>query len=191
MLMKVISVKLENDIFYYFQLKRKGVWYNKFLGRSIPKSISKLETNFKEEINKGVYDIKINLVEVLEKLQQEYSYLPEEELVKLAKEFKIPLIDLYSVATFYSYFKLNKPPKYLIRVCDGTACHVQGSPKIIEYLEKSTGLKPGQISSDNKFEIETVRCLGLCASAPLMTINGKVYTKLSLDETKKIIGDLE
>ena len=191
--MGVLEIKIGGDVFYYIQTKKKGVYYNKFIGKDLPKdsSIPKFKTTLLKEISSGNYDIKHNTVELLEVLQDKYSYLPKDELVKLSKELKIPLIDLYGVATFYSYFKLNKPCKYLIRVCDGTACHVQGSPKIIDYLEKTLGIKPGEISSDNLFEIETVRCLGLCASAPLMVVNDKVYTKLDLTQTKTILEELK
>lgn len=133
--------------------------------------------------------VKVNLIEELQKLQDKFGYLPENELKKLSKKYDIPGVDIYGVATFYSQFKLKKPAKYIISVCEGTACHVRGSENLLNELKNVLKISPGQTTPDCLFSIEIVRCLGLCASAPVMTVNDKVYSNVTKEKVNKIIEE--
>ena len=128
-----------------------------------------------------------NVVELLQFVQAKHQYLPQEELLRLSKELGVPGVDLYGVGTFYSMFSLTRPAKHKIRICDGTACHVRGSPKLIETLKKELGVGPGEVTPDGIFSFELVRCLGLCASAPLMMVDEQLYPKLDDSRIKEIV----
>ncbi len=134
---------------------------------------------------------KENLMNLLLQIQEKYNYLPKEKLIELSKSKNIPGVDIYGIATFYAQFKLEKPGKYKISICRGTACHVKNSGSIIEYLEEYLNLKIGQTSEDGKFTLETVNCIGACAKAPAMMINGEVYGELTKEKVKKIIDGLQ
>ena len=104
---------------------------------------------------------------------------------------EVPLTDLVGVATFYSQFKFKKPGKYQISVCNGTACHVKGSPALMKQIQDVLKLKPGQTSKDMKFSLESVNCIGACARAPAMMINGVVYGELDKNKMIKIVSGLK
>ena len=190
-MVEVRELLISSFTYYYIQIIKNGVVYNKVIGKTKPKDASKAKLALEKEIKLGKYDFKANAVAILEDIQHKYNYLPESELIKVSKGLNIPAVDVYGVATFYSFFSLSLPAKHVIKVCDGTACHVRGSPKIINFLEKSLGISPGETTSDNLFTIETVRCLGLCASAPLMTVDGVLHPKLTLESTKNILGEIK
>lgn len=99
------------------------------------------------------------------------------------------MTDIYGVATFYSQFKLERPAKYKIYICDGTACHVRKSTELINELKNILNIEVGKTTSDGLFVIDTVRCLGLCASAPVIKINEKIYAKVKKEELKNIINE--
>lgn len=132
----------------------------------------------------------LNVVQLLEEIQEEHGYLPEEELRRLSSEMGINATDIYGVGTFYSFFTFDKPAKFVIKVCDGTACHVRGSHGLMDVVKSKLGIGAGQKTKDNIFALEVVRCLGICASAPLMTINDKLYCKLKKDDVKNILDEL-
>jgi NADH-quinone oxidoreductase subunit E len=132
-----------------------------------------------------------NLISILQSIQDKYGYIPEEEAREIAKQLDVPLVRLWGVATFYSQFKFTKRGKYVIMVCNGTACHVNHSIEIIEYMKELLEVKEGETTKDGKFTLEIVNCIGACARAPAMMINGTVYGKLTVDAVKKIIMDLK
>jgi len=123
------------------------------------------------------------LVGVLQEIQSEYNYLPKEALVRITEKLDIPLSQTYSLATFYKTFSLKPRGKFLISVCMGTACHVRGAEKILDEIQRTLKIKPGQTSEDLQFTLETVNCLGACALGPLMVINGEYYGSMT---TKKV-----
>jgi len=125
----------------------------------------------------------------LQSIQKTHDFLPENELKKLSKKKNIPLTDIYGVATFYSQFKLEKPAKNKILVCDGTACHVRKSIDLVEELKKILKTDLKKPTDDGLFVIDTVRCLGLCASAPVIKINDKVYPKVNKNDLLEIIQE--
>ncbi len=128
------------------------------------------------------------LIPILQAVQEEYRYLPEEVLEFIASSLKIPTARVYGVATFYAQFRFKPSGKNVIRVCRGTACHVRGSKGVLEAIERELGIKNGDVTPDLKFSLETVACLGTCFLAPVMMINDRYYGKLT---TKTIQGILK
>lgn len=128
------------------------------------------------------------LMPVMQQAQDLYGYLPVEVQTMIAEGLDIPLEHIYGVATFYSQFTLNPKGKYQISVCLGTACYVKGAGSIIDKLSEKLGIEPGGITPDGKFSLEACRCLGACGLAPVMTINGVVYGKLTVDQLDEILA---
>jgi NADH-quinone oxidoreductase subunit E len=128
------------------------------------------------------------LIMILHEIQNQYGYIPEDVSIKLANLLDIPLARIYEVITFYHYFKLNPPGKYKISVCMGTACYLKGAPNLIDELKELLNIEEGETTKDGLFQLESVRCLGCCGLAPVMTINDKVYGNLKKDDLHDIIG---
>ncbi len=153
---------------------------------------SRVERNFErlqEVIAKHQGQVS-HLIPILQEVQEEYRYLPEEVLTYIATAMKISPSAVYGVATFYSQFSLLPKGKYVIRVCDGTACHVRGSEPVRFALEKKVGLKAGQITTaDMQFTVETVACLGACGFAPVVTVNDHLVYGQMTPESVNIIID--
>jgi NADH:ubiquinone oxidoreductase subunit E len=135
--------------------------------------------------------LELNVVARLQDIQAKNGYLPSDELTRLSKEFGIPGVDIYGVATFYNQFKLTQPAKYIISVCRGTACHVKNSALILDYLEKTLNIKAGESTKDGLITLEIVRCIGACAKAPAIMINDTVYGNVNNDKIKEIIKNLK
>lgn len=134
---------------------------------------------------------KSHLIAVLQEIQNEYKYLPEDVLNYVAEKLEINLSKIFSVATFYENFSLVPKGKYIIKVCDGTACHVRKSIPILTAMRKELGLSESKHTTDDKlFTVETVSCLGACGLAPVITINDKVHAKMTPDSTIEIIKTL-
>lgn len=132
-----------------------------------------------------------NLIAILQDVQKEYRYLPEEILTYVATIMDIPLSHIYGVATFYSQFSLSPKGKYEVRICDGTACHVRGSSLLLDALRKKLGLTAEKMTTDDLlFSLETVSCLGACGLAPVVVINEKVYPQMTPEKINKVIDDI-
>lgn len=127
---------------------------------------------------------------MLQDTQKTYNYLPREALEHLAKRLDLSLGEVYRLATFFAAFSLEPKGDYVIKVCLGTACHVQGGPRILEQLERDLGIKAGQTTADGKFSVEEVRCLGACALAPVILVNEEVHGKMSGAAASKLIEEL-
>ena len=127
---------------------------------------------------------------ILQDVQREYNFLPREALELVAQRLNVPVGHIYQMATFFKAFSLKPKGEYVIKVCLGTACHVQGGPHILEELEHDLNLKSGQTSPDGKFSVEAVRCLGACALAPIVVVNEEVYGKMSTAAVSKLAGEL-
>ena len=119
------------------------------------------------------------VIPILQHVQEVYGYLPKEILQEISKRTGIPVSRLIGVATFYAQFRLNRRGKHLIRVCDGTACHVRGAAKCIEAVEKQLGVPAGGTSDDYEYTMEIVYCLGSCGLAPVAVVDEKVYGRLT------------
>ena len=124
---------------------------------------------------------------ILQEAQEIYGYLPIEVQKIIARETGTPLEEIYGIVTFYAQFKLNPNGKYAISVCLGTACYVKGSGELLDEISKELGVENGGISPDGKYSLEASRCIGACGLAPVLTINGDVYGRLT---TKDIPGIL-
>ncbi len=132
-----------------------------------------------------------NLIMVLHRVQEDYGYIPREVALELSKKLAIPLAKIYGVLTFYHLFKLKKPGKYQISVCMGTACYLKGGEDIIQGLEELLDLPVNGITADEQFSLEAVRCVGCCGLAPVMTINGEVFGRLTKKELPEIIAKFQ
>ncbi|MFW5712844.1 MAG: NADH-quinone oxidoreductase subunit NuoE [Spirochaetota bacterium] len=129
-----------------------------------------------------------NLIMILHRVQEEFGYIPREAAKKVAKILNVPLAKIYGVVTFYHYFKLNKPGKYNIQVCMGTACYLKGGEDILNELESVLGIGVNQVTSDGQFSIEAVRCVGACGLAPVLIVGEDVYGKLTKDRLPEILA---
>ncbi len=132
-----------------------------------------------------------SLIPIIQDIQSEYRYLPPELLKYVAKKIEITEAKAYSVATFYENFSFDQKGKYVIKVCDGTACHVRKSIPILERLYADLGLSKNKVTTDDMlFTIETVSCLGACGLAPVLTVNDKVYPSMTPDAASALIEEL-
>jgi NADH-quinone oxidoreductase subunit E len=131
-----------------------------------------------------------NMIPLLQGAQTIYGYIPNAVFEKLASETGLSLSDMYGVATFYAQFRLNPVGKYIIKVCHGTACHVQNATKISEALVESLKVPDGGTTEDRLFTLESVACLGCCSLAPVMMVQNNTYGKLTGAEAVRIIKDI-
>lgn len=131
------------------------------------------------------------LIPILQGVQEQYNYLPEDLLLYLAGAIGVSAANVYGVATFYENFSMEPKGKYLIKVCDGTACHVKRSTEILDALQAELGIsKEKRTTDDMLFTVETVACVGACGLAPVITINGKVYSKVTPESVVNVIKSL-
>lgn len=133
-------------------------------------------------------DEKGALMAVLHKAQDLFGYLPIEIQKMISDELKIPLSEIYGVATFYSQFSLIPKGKYKIGVCLGTACYVKGAQEVLNKVEEILGIGVGETTPDGKFSIDDTRCLGACGLAPVMVINDDVYGRLKASDVEEILN---
>ncbi|AQQ71610.1 NADP-reducing hydrogenase subunit HndA [Limihaloglobus sulfuriphilus] len=131
------------------------------------------------------------LIPILHEVQREFRYLPEDVLAYIATALKLPPAKVYGVASFYSHFALEPKGKYVVHICDGTACHVKGSMNIYDALcEKLNVSEEKSTTEDMQFTVETVSCIGACGMAPVISINGKVYGQVTAEKAVEIIDEL-
>ncbi len=132
-----------------------------------------------------------SLIPVLQGTQDIYGYIPEQAFLEISKKLGYKLSSLYGVVTFYAQFRLNPVGKHIIKVCHGTACHVQNAKKITEILQDTLKVSDGETTEDKLFTLESVACLGCCSLAPVMMIGDETYGKLTEKSTKKIIREIK
>ena len=132
---------------------------------------------------------KTPLMMILSDIQKEYGYIPLEVQEIVSQRTGVSVADIYGVVTCYSFFSLQPKGKYVIGVCLGTACYVKGAQQIIDKFSEIIGIKPGETSQDGLFTLDALRCIGACGIAPAVTINGKVYPKLTVDAVPKIVNE--
>ncbi len=144
-----------------------------------------------DEVLEKYENKKSALIAVLQEIQNEYKYLPEDMLEYISRKMDITPSKIFSVATFYENFSLEPKGKYIIKICDGTACHVRKSIPILNALRKELKLSDGKHSTDDMlFTLETVSCLGACGLAPVITINDKVYAKMTPEAALEVINGI-
>lgn len=131
------------------------------------------------------------LIQLLLDIQQELSWIPKEAIIRISQRLNIPCSQIYRIASFYSVLSLEPIGRHLIRVCEGTACYVRGSPRILDFLQTKLNVKSGETTSDNKFTLETVNCLGCCALGPVIEIDKKYFGKLNSSKIEKLLANYE
>lgn len=131
------------------------------------------------------------LMPVLQDVNAAYHYLPEKILRYVAKELDLHLSQVFQVATFYNAFSLQPRGKYVVRVCIGTSCHVRGSGRLLDNLQSTLGIAPGETTENRLFTLETVRCLGCCALSPVVVVGKKTYGRLRPDALPKLLASCE
>jgi len=130
---------------------------------------------------------KSQLVSILQDIQTEYNYLPREALEKLSKKMDIPQSQIYSMATFFRAFSLKKRGKHIVNVCLGTACHVRGAELIVESLERQLGIGRGQTTQNLNYTLESVNCMGCCATGPVVKIGEEYFGHMTNDKVEPML----
>lgn len=131
-----------------------------------------------------------NLITILQKAQSIYGYLPKDVMYYVAENVGVTPADVMGVATFYSQFRLTPIGKYLIMSCQGTACHVNGSERVLSAITEYLGIESGETTSDGLFTLEEVACLGCCSLAPVIMINGEAYGNLTPDSAVEVLKNI-
>ncbi|MGI5917692.1 MAG: NADH-quinone oxidoreductase subunit NuoE [Anaerolineae bacterium] len=131
------------------------------------------------------------IIPVLQATQEIYGYLPSDAMRYLSRKLRVPLSQLYGVATFYAQFYLQRRGRHVIRICDGTACHVLGAAQIVNALEKDLGIKAGETTDDYRVTLEVVFCLGSCGLAPIAVLDDQVVGRLTPQKAVGLVRELE
>ena len=157
-------------------------------------TVSEKKVDFKkvEEIINAYGAKKSNLIAILQKVQEEFRYLPEEAMTYIGTKIEgLSPATVYGVATFYAQFSLEPKGKYEVKCCDGTACHVRGSMPVLNAIKARLDLKDGAFTTaDGLFSVETVSCLGACGLAPVVVINEKVYPQMTSDAIRVVLDTI-
>jgi len=130
---------------------------------------------------------KERIIQILNDIQKIHNYLPKETLEYASQHLRMPLSDIYSIATFYSAFSLEPRGKHLVTVCMGTACHVRGAPAVLSRLEDKLGIKSGATTQDDQFTLKTVNCLGACALAPIVVVDEEYHGQTTVNKVDKLL----
>lgn len=130
-----------------------------------------------------------SIIQILQDIEVEYNYLPKEVLEFISKKLQLPLSKIYSIATFFAAFSLNPRGRHLVTVCMGTACHVRGAPTVLQRIQDRLCINPGCTTKDNQFTLETVNCLGACALAPIVVVDGKYHGQTTIQKVDAILRD--
>ena len=145
-----------------------------------------------EKVDKIISDSKTDqkeLIHILHALQSEYGYIPPESISVISKRLNISESEIFGVLTFYNAFSLTPKGEHVMTVCMGTACHVRGGSQIVEELERKLDVKVGETTSDDKFTLETVNCIGCCAIGPVVVVDKKYYSNITLNKIDSILKE--
>lgn len=129
------------------------------------------------------------LIPIMQKVQEDFGYLPKESMDSIANFACVPVSKAYGVATFYTMFRFKPIGKKHVCVCRGTACHVRGADQILDQIKRDLKLEEGETSEDGEYSLETVACIGCCALAPVMVVNDKVHGRLTPQKTSKVLKE--
>jgi len=149
----------------------------------LDKFIDGLNINPKDKRRSG------HLIQILHKAQHIFGYLPEEVQVHISKKINVPHSQISGIISFYNFFTTKPKGKNKIAICMGTACFVKGAADILEEFERQLSIKAGEVTNDGEFSIDVVRCIGACGLAPVLTVNDKVYGKLTKNDVKDILSN--
>ncbi len=153
---------------------------------ALEKSAAKVEALINSYVDK-----KEQLISLLQDIQAEFDYLPQETLVKISRKLDIPLSQVFSVATFFQSFSLKPRGRHTITVCLGTACHVKGGQRLVDKIERDYKINPGETTQDERFTLETANCLGCCALGPVVVVDGKYEGHMTPDKLDKVLKKYE
>ena len=142
-----------------------------------------------EEIIARYQDERTPLMMILSDIQNEYGYIPLDVQEIISEKTGIPVAEIYGVVTFYSFFSLKPKGKFVVGVCLGTACYVKGAQQVLDKFSEILNIKPGETSEDGLFTLDALRCIGACGIAPAITINGKVYPKVAVNQVPGIVEE--
>lgn len=129
------------------------------------------------------------LIKALQLSQETEGYVSDAAIAEIADYFTVPAVEVEGVVSFYAQFKRVKPGKFIISVCDGTACHIKGAALVLNWVADHIGIKPGETDNEGLFSLEVVACLGCCSLAPVISVNGKVHGNLDRKKLIKILKD--
>jgi len=132
-----------------------------------------------------------SLIQVLLDIQSENHWLPKEVLVRVSEKLDVPMTRVQHIATFYKAFSLVPKGRHEIHVCMGTACHVRGSERVLDSVQDTTGIRPGETDMDLKFSLQTVNCLGCCALGPVVEIGGKAHGNMTPSRTAEVLKNYD
>ena len=155
------------------------------------KELSEMELKHVEQIIHDHTSNEGNTITLLQKIQNTFGFIPRHVLFYISEKLNIPIADLFGVATFYAQFTFNPKGKYVISLCDGTACHVKGTPLLLEFVNNELKISNGETTEDDLFTLDVVACLGCCALAPVCFINDTVYGHLTPAKLNKIIKKIK
>ncbi len=132
-----------------------------------------------------------SMIPLLQDVQEHLGYLPPEAMERVAEHVNVPVCDIYGVATFYTQFHLEPPGEHAVHVCQGTACHVRGGDRILDAVTDKLNIEPGETTADQQFTLQRVACVGSCALAPVVVVNGKAHGRMTPQETVSLLEQLE
>jgi NADH:ubiquinone oxidoreductase subunit E len=144
----------------------------------------KLESVFKKNRTK-----QRDLIHILHDIQAEFGYIPPETVSIISRRLRISESEIFGVLTFYNAFSLTPRGEHTVTVCMGTACHVRGGPQIVEEMERKLNVKVGETTTDEKFTLETVNCLGCCAIGPVVVVDKKYYSNITMNKINSILKE--
>ncbi|HEX7474633.1 MAG TPA: NADH-quinone oxidoreductase subunit NuoE [Dehalococcoidales bacterium] len=131
------------------------------------------------------------MIAILQEIQEIYGYLPRAAILRVSEDTNVPASDIFGIVTFYAQFRLEPQGETTIKVCHGTACHLNGAERVADSLCKCVGAKEGETSADGKYTVEKVACLGCCSLAPTIMIGNETYGRLTPENVRKVIQDFE
>jgi NADH-quinone oxidoreductase subunit E len=152
----------------------------------ITSNAGKIESLIDSYVNK-----KEQLISLLQDIQSEFNYIPQDVLIRISQKLDIPLSQVFSVATFFKAFSLKPRGRHVVTICLGTACHVRGGQRLVDKMARTYNLKPGETSRDERFTLETANCLGCCALGPVVVVDGKYESQVNPDKLDKILKKYE
>ncbi len=132
-----------------------------------------------------------SLLQIMLDVNHKFNYLPKESLLRISERLRMPISQVYSVANFFKVFSLTPRGRTMVQVCTGTACHVKGTPKLLDRMRQDLGLEPGQTTEDLALTLETVNCVGACASAPVVVVSGETYSEMTPNKMAALIKEIK
>ncbi len=141
-----------------------------------------------EDLKKEYAPHRGSLIPLLQEVQEFLGYISEEAVDKIGNYLGVSPSEVYGVASFYTQFKFNPPGRHIVQICQGTACHVRGSKLLIDVVKEELGIEPGETTEDGEYTLERVACIGCCALAPAVVIDGKVYAQVTPGKIRELIN---